>query len=291
MNPLLRSVLYVPASNERAMAKVATLAADAVILDLEDAVATGDKEAARISAAAAMDERRFGHRHHIVRVNSEDSAFFEDDMALVARSNPDAILVPKVSDAASVVRLDALLKEYGSGASLWIMLETPGAFLNLREIAACSAQTALGGMVIGANDLAKETGMVIGKGRATIISALMMTVFAARAHRLVALDAVYNDFSDTEGFEAECGEGRDLGMDGKTLIHPAQIEAANRIFAPQEDELTRARRIVEAFSLPENETTNVINLDGEMVERLHYQSAQALLEKQHQIEASRDARG
>ena len=133
--------------------------------------------------------------------------------------------------------------------------------------------------------------MVVGKGRGTIISALMMTVFAARAHGLVALDAVYNDFSDTEGFEVECGEGRDLGMDGKTLIHPVQIEAANRIFAPQEDELARARRIVEAFSLPENETANVINLDGEMVERLHYQSAQALLEKQHQIEASRDARG
>lgn len=273
-----RSVLYMPGSNARALDKARTLPADTLILDLEDAVAPDAKALAREQILKAVAEGGYGPRELVVRINALDSSWGEEDLAVMARSGADAILVPKVYDAEDVFEVGRRLSRYGAPASLavWVMMETPDAVLNAGEIAAAVSEDAgrrLTAFVIGTNDLAKETRARFVPGRAPMLSWLSTFIIAARAHGLDVLDGVYNDIADEAGFVAECEQGRDLGMDGKTLIHPKQVEIANRIFAPAEAEVTWARKIIAAFDLPENAAKGVLSLEGKMVERLHAEMA------------------
>jgi len=267
-----RSVLYMPGSNARAMEKARELAADAVILDLEDAVAPDAKAKARELIVKALTDGGFGRREVVVRVNGLDTAWWADDLA-VAAAKPDAVLVPKVSTPDEVRQVAARLAGVGAAPELrvWAMMETPLAMLNVRDIAAAALDPAmrLAAFVMGTNDLAKETRARIVPGRAPMLPWLMTCVAAARAFGLDILDGVYNDLGNAEGFAAECGEARDLGFDGKTLIHPVQIAPCNAAFSPHEEEVAWARKIIAAFDLPENATRGVIQIEGRMVERLH----------------------
>lgn len=263
-----RSVLYMPASNLRAMEKAGSLAADALIFDLEDSVAPEAKIAARATLSAAMAAGGFGNRERIIRINGLDTPWGSDDLAAALAMAPDAILVPKVSTAADVAKAAALAGDI----PLWVMIETPLAILNLKEIAA--AGHSLRCFVLGCNDLLKDSRMT---SRAALLPALTLAVFAARSFGLDCLDGVYNDYRDDAGFVVECQEGVTLGMDGKTLIHPAQIAACNRIFSPSESQTLWARKVVAAFAAPENKAKGVIALDGKMVERLHLAMAERLL--------------
>jgi len=267
-----RSVLYMPGSNARAMEKARELAADAVILDLEDAVAPDAKAKARELIVKALKDGGFGRREVVVRVNGLDTAWWADDLA-VAAAKPDAVLVPKVSTPERVRQVAARLASVGAAPELriWAMMETPLAMLDVRDIAAAALDpaTRLSAFVMGTNDLAKETRARIVPGRAPMLPWLMTCVAAARAFGLDILDGVYNDLGNAEGFAAECAQARDLGFDGKTLIHPAQIAPCNAAFSPPDAEVAWARQIIAAFDLPENAARGVIQIDGRMVERLH----------------------
>jgi citrate lyase subunit beta / citryl-CoA lyase len=267
-----RSVLYMPGSNARAMEKARELAADAVILDLEDAVAPDAKAKARELIVKALTDGGFGRREVVVRVNGLDTAWWADDLA-VAAAKPDAVLVPKVSTPEQVRQVAARLAAVGAAPELrvWAMMETPLAMLNARDIAAAALDPAmrLAAFVMGTNDLAKETRARILPGRAPMLPWLMTCVAAARAFGLDILDGVYNDLGNAEGFAAECAQARDLGFDGKTLIHPAQIAPCNAAFSPAAEEVAWARKIIAAFDLPENARRGVIQIEGRMVERLH----------------------
>jgi citrate lyase subunit beta / citryl-CoA lyase len=271
-----RSVLYMPGSNARAMEKARELAADAVIFDLEDAVAPDAKATARALIVEALKKGGFGHREVLVRINGLDTAWWRDDLA-VAAAGPDAVLVPKISTPEQLrdvakhlvgVRADAKVR-------LWAMMETPLAMLNAREIAAAALEpgSRLAGFVMGTNDLAKDTRARILPGRAPMLPWLTTCVAAARAYGLDILDGVYNELGNAEGFAAECAQARDLGFDGKTLIHPSQIEPCNAAYAPAEAEVAQARKIVAAFAEPENAGKGVITVDGRMVELLHAEIA------------------
>jgi citrate lyase subunit beta/citryl-CoA lyase len=269
-----RSVLYMPGSNARALEKAKSLPADALILDLEDAVAPDAKELARRQVAEAVAARGFGPREVVVRINALASPWGEDDLAAAAAAAPDAILVPKVDDADGVFEIGRRLARLGAAPAtqIWVMIETPRAVLDPLGIAAAKEEDAgrrLGCFVMGTNDLAKETRARIVPGRAPMLGWLAATVAAARAYGLDVVDGVYNALDDAAGLAAECAQGRDLGMDGKTLIHPNQIETANRLFAPDEAEVAAAAKIVAAFEAPENRAKGAISLDGRMVERLH----------------------
>jgi citrate lyase subunit beta / citryl-CoA lyase len=267
-----RSVLYMPGSNARAMEKARTLPADAVILDLEDAVAPDAKTAARGLIIQQLQTGGFGRREVIVRINGLDTGWWRDDLT-VAASGPDAILVPKVStpeQLAEVGRhLVGVTKE--QRIRVWAMMETPLAMLNARDIGAAAhdPSTRLTAFVMGTNDLAKDTRARLVPGRAPMVPWLMNCVAAARAHSLDVLDGVYNDLGNAEGFAAECRQGHELGFDGKTLIHPSQIAPCNAAFSPTTEEVAWARKVIAAFDLPENRGAGVIQLDGRMVERLH----------------------
>jgi citrate lyase subunit beta / citryl-CoA lyase len=271
-----RSVLYMPGSNARAMEKARSLPADAVILDLEDAVAPDAKAAARDLIVAALKQGGFGHREVIVRINGLDTAWWLDDLA-VATAGPDAILVPKVSlpeqlhDVAR--RLVGVRAE--ERVRVWAMMETPLAMLNARDIAAAALDpsTRLAGFVMGTNDLAKDTRARIVPGRAPMLPWLMSCVAAARAFGIDILDGVYNDIGNAEGFAAECVQAHQLGFDGKTLIHPQQVAPCNAAFSPTEEEVAWARKIIAAFALPENKAKGAIQVDGRMVEILHAEMA------------------
>jgi citrate lyase subunit beta/citryl-CoA lyase len=271
-----RSVLYMPGSNARAMEKARQLPADAVIFDLEDSVAPDAKAAARGLIAATLKQGGFGSREVIVRINGLDTAWWRDDLAL-ASAGPDAILVPKISTPEQLSEVGHHL--VGSRADarmrIWAMMETPLAMLNARDIAAAAQDpvTRLAGFVMGTNDLAKDTRARLIPGRAPMLSWLMTCVAAARAYGLDILDGVYNELGNTEGFAAECSQGRDLGFDGKTLIHPQQIGPCNNAFTPLPDEIAWARKIIAAFELPENKGKGVIQVDGKMVEILHAEMA------------------
>jgi citrate lyase subunit beta / citryl-CoA lyase len=267
-----RSVLYMPGSNARAMEKARTLPADAIILDLEDAVAPDAKAEARELILQALKQGGFGSREVILRINGLDTAWWRDDLVLAA-AGPDAVLVPKISTPGQLhevakhlvgVRADAKIR-------LWAMMETPLAMLNARDIAASAraADTRLAGFIMGTNDLAKDTRARLVPGRVPMLPWLMTCVAAARAYGLDILDGVYNDMGNTEGFVAECRQGRDLGFDGKTLIHPQQIAPCNEVFSPTADEVAWARKIIAAFDQPENANKGVLSIDGRMVERLH----------------------
>lgn len=268
----MRSALYIPASNARAIAKASTLACDVVILDLEDAVAPEVKADARAAAVAAIGEGRFGSRKVVVRVNGLDTEHWEDDVAAL-RDTFVPVLVPKVGGPDCL----ASAAEAFPDRPLWAMIETCGAILHLPAIAACAGALPLAAFVVGANDLAKEMSCRLGASRRPIWGSLGLAVTAARAHGISVLDAVYNDIDDSTGFEAECREGADFGFDGKTLIHPRQIEACNRLFSPSMEEIDWARRIVAVFAEPQNAGVNALTLDGRMVERLHLEPALRVL--------------
>jgi len=266
-----RSVLYMPGSNARAMEKARELPADGVILDLEDAVAPDAKAKARELIAEALQKGGFGNREVIVRINGLDTVWWIDDLAVAAGA--DAVLVPKVSTPEHVQQVASHLVGIAAAARLriWAMMETPLAMLNARDIAAAARDPAarLAGFVMGTNDLAKDTRARIVPGRAPMLPWLMTCVAAARAWGLDILDGVYNDLGNADGFAAECREARDLGFDGKTLIHPQQIAPCNAAFSPAADDVAWARKIIAAFDLPENAQKGVIQIEGRMVERLH----------------------
>ena len=274
-----RSVLYMPASNARALEKARTLDADGIILDLEDAVAPDAKAEARVMACSAVKTGGFGRREVIIRVNGLDTEWGHDDVLAAAHAGADAVLFPKISTAAQLQSCEEALQSAKAPASLnlWVMIETPLAMFHLPDIAACAASTRLSCFVLGTNDLAKETRTRLIPGRAPMLPWLMQTLAAARIHGLDVLDGVYNNLKDEAGFISECEQGRDMGMDGKTLIHPSQIASANQIFAPSADEIAQAQKIVAAFDLPENHSKGVIPLDGCMVERMHAEMGRRVL--------------
>jgi citrate lyase subunit beta/citryl-CoA lyase len=267
-----RSVLYMPGSNARAMEKARELPADAVIFDLEDAVAPEAKATARALIVVALKQGGFGNREVLVRINGLDTAWWRDDLA-VAAAGPDAMLVPKVSTPAQLAEVGKHLVGVRADdrVRIWAMMETPLAMLNARDIAAAALdpQTRLSGFVMGTNDLAKDTRARIVPGRAPMLPWLMNCVAAARAYGLDILDGVYNELGNADGFAAECRQAHELGFDGKTLIHPQQIAPCNLAFSPTADEIAWARKIIAAFDLPENKGKGVIQVDGRMVEILH----------------------
>ena len=267
----LRTVLYMPGSNARALEKARSLPCDGVILDLEDAVAPEAKSDARTLIADALKAGGYGHRMMILRVNAAGTEWHEDDMALAADVGAHAVLLPKINSDDDVAAARTKLPD----ATLWAMMETPLAMLNAGAIAAGgqSDGKGLSAFVMGTNDLAKDTGARLIPGRAPMLAWLSTCVAAARAHGLNILDGVFNDIANADGFLAECEQGRDLGMDGKTVIHPKQLEPCNTVFAPSEDEVAFARAVMAAFALPENADKGALRLEGKMVERLHAQMA------------------
>jgi len=264
-----RSVLYMPGANDRAIEKARTIAADALILDLEDSVAPDLKAEARTRVANAVMAGGYGHRELVIRVNGLETPWGADDIAAAVEARPDAILVPKVSTPRDVERAAKLLPQ---GISLWAMMETPLAILNARDIAAAGGP--LSCFVLGTNDLVKDTRARPSNARFALLPMLTTCVLAARAFGLDVIDGVYNDFKDEAGFRAECQQGRDLGMDGKTLIHPAQVTVCNEVFAPSPAEIAWSQKVIGTFALPENATKGVITIDGKMVERLHLAMAE-----------------
>jgi len=282
-----RSALYMPGSNARALEKAKTLAADVVIFDLEDAVAPEAKKLAREQVMAAVAGGGYGTRELVVRINGPETPWGREDLAQAAKAAPDAILVPKVSTPAQLVEVCQALASTPEKTRVWAMIETPLAILNLREIAAAAEErmTRLACFVLGTNDLVKETRAELDQNRTAALYWLSAAVTAARAYGIDVLDGVYNAFRDLEGLRRECLQGRQLGMDGKTLIHPDQIALANEIFSPTEQEVAWARKIIAAFELPENQGKGAITVDGRMVELLHRQAAQRTVELAEAIAA------
>ena len=264
-----RSVLYMPGSNARALEKARTLPADAIILDLEDAVAPDAKELARRQVSDAVKARGFGKREVIVRINALSTAWGVDDLVAAAHAAPDAILVPKVSSAKDLAEVEDRLGT--TKVALWAMVETPLAILNIKEIAGAGGRLAC--FVMGTNDLIKEFRGLHTPDRLNLAASLGLSVAAARAFGLAVIDGVYNGINDTDGFYAVCQQGRAFGFDGKTLIHPSQIEACNKVFAPSPEDVEAARKILAAFDKPENKGKGAISLDGRMVELLHAEIA------------------
>nr|WP_274388308.1 CoA ester lyase [Salsipaludibacter albus] len=269
--------MYMPGANERALDKAASLPADALILDLEDAVAPDAKPAARDRVVEAAAADRYGPREVTIRVNARGTAWHDDDVAAVATSGADAVVVPKVDGPADVVAVVTALEAAGAPDDLavWAMVETPAGVFAARDIAEASPR--LAAFVLGTNDLLKELRAEAVPGRAPLVTALSLVVLAARATGTVVLDGVFNDLSDDDGFLAECRQGRDLGFDGKTLVHPRQLAGANTTFAPSTDEVTHAERVIAAFTAAEAEGRGVVTVDGRMVENLHVEQARRTL--------------
>ena len=273
-----RSVLYMPGSNARALEKAKTLAADTLILDLEDAVAPSAKADARDQVCTAVKAGGYGQRELVIRINSLTSDWGMADLDAAIQAKPDAILVPKVSTPFDIATVDKAMADAPDTVRIWAMMETPLAMLNAREIASATSEHArFECMVMGTNDLAKETGAGLGGERVAMLPWLMTCVAAARAYGLAIVDGVYNDFRNEAGCVAECAQGRLIGMDGKTLIHPGQIAPANAAFAPSPEEVAAARDIIAAFGLLENAGLGAINLDGRMVELLHCEIARKMV--------------
>jgi len=266
-----RSALYLPASNAKAIAKARTLPCDVVILDLEDAVAPDAKALARAQAVAAVAEGGFGSRELVVRVNGLDSEWGTDDLSALQSVRPDAVLVPKVSSRVDVAAYAGLL---GESSTLWAMIETAASLFRLDDIAASERLSCL---VMGTNDLAKETGAQPGPDRLPFVGALGLAVAAARAHDIAILDGVYNNIDDDTGFTRQARQAVEFGFDGKTLIHPRQIELCNAAFSPDAEAVAWAERIIAVFAEPQNADKGAIRVDGRMVERLHLHHAHGVL--------------
>lgn len=285
-----RSVLYVSAANPRALEKARGLAADSIVFDLEDSVVPSEKEAARERLREYFANGPLGSgREAVIRINGLSTPWGGEDLLAARACRPDAVLIPKVDEPDDITSVADMLAETDAPQRLrlWAMIETPRGVMNAGLIARASRGPAsrLDCFVVGTNDLVKETGVVPMAGRPYLSAWLMQIVLAARAYRLDVLDGVYNDFRDAEGFLAECREGRAMGFDGKTVIHPAQIQPANAAFGIDPGKLAEARAIVAAFERPENANAGVINLDGRMVERLHAEMAAGLIEKARRLDA------
>ena len=268
-----RSLLYMPGSNARALEKAKALPVDGVILDLEDSVAPEAKDAARQQVADTVKAGGFGGREVFIRVNGVDTPWHADDLSAAARAAPDAILVPKISNADTLELIGRRLLDMGTDhkTRVWAMIETPLAIFNILSIAAeaSDSESRLSGFVMGTNDLAKDTRARLVPGRAPMLPWLTTCIAAARIYGIDILDGVYNDIGHADGFAQECRHGVELGFDGKTLIHPNQIESCNKAFSPSPAEVEQARKIIAAFDLPENKGKGVVSIDGRMVERLH----------------------
>lgn len=268
-----RSILYMPGSNARALDKARTLPADGVILDLEDSVAPDAKEAARQQVVDAVKTAGFASREIFIRINGVDTPWHADDLSAAAHAAPDVILVPKISSPDTLELIGRRMLDMGTDhkTRVWAMIETPLAIFNILSIAAAArdSETRLAGFVIGTNDLAKDTRARLVPGRAPMLAWLSMCVAAARIHGIDILDGVYNDLGDIDGFAKECVQGVELGFDGKTLIHPSQIEPCNTAFSPSPADVEQARKMIAAFDLPENKGKGVVSIEGRMVERLH----------------------
>jgi citrate lyase subunit beta/citryl-CoA lyase len=286
-----RSVLYMPGLNERALDKARTIPADSLILDLEDSVAPEGKAAARASVCAAVKAGGYGRRELVIRPNAIETVWGMDDLRAAVSVGPDAILVPKVSQPGDILTVAKVLADIGAPVKtrLWAMMETPRSILNVREIAALGAdpESRLACLVMGTNDLLKESRARALHNRIAVVPWLAMSLVAARAFGLDILDGVYNDFRDEAGFCAECQHGRILGMDGKTLIHPSQVGPCNEIFSPTEEEISWAHKIIAAFEQPEHAHKGVITVEGKMVERLHLVQAKRTVAIANSIAAMR----
>jgi citrate lyase subunit beta/citryl-CoA lyase len=280
-----RSVLYMPGANERALEKAQTIPADALILDLEDAVAPDAKPEARERVCAAAASGAYGGREIAIRANGIGTPWHDEDLAAAAKAGPDAVVVPKVNSAAEVHRIERALEAAGAPdrTRIWAMLETPVAVLHAEEI--CAASERLNALVMGTNDLIKELHGVRVAGRHPLVPSLSTCLLAARAAGKVILDGVYNDIKDDAGFAAECAQGREMGFDGKTLIHPSQVEPCNAAFAPTEDEVDLARRTIAAFEEAQAAGKGVVTVDGRMIENLHVEESRRVLAIQAAIDA------
>lgn len=270
-----RSVLYMPGANERALEKAKSIAADALILDLEDSVAPEAKDEARERVAAAVTSGGYGRRELVVRINGLDTPWWHDDITMAARVSPHGLLVPKVETPEDIATVAGIFSRAGgSGVTqIWVMIENPLAVLNARNLAAAKPAC----FVLGTNDLIKETRASAETSRLGLLTWLSTVVLAARAYGVDVVDGVYNDFKDEAGFRAECEQGRLLGMDGKTLIHPSQVAICNEMFSPAPADVAWAHRIIANYALPENAGKGVITIEGRMVERLHLSMAERLV--------------
>jgi citrate lyase subunit beta / citryl-CoA lyase len=272
-----RSHLFMPGSNARALEKGRNLPADGLILDLEDSVAPDAKAAAREQIAKAVAADGYGKRELLIRINSLDTSWWSDDVAMAGQAATDGILVPKVSTVEDLRLVTDRLAEVGADPALkvWAMIETARAVLDADLLAATAHEpgSRLAGFVFGPNDISRETRIRMLPGRATMLPMISHCILATRAHGLEILDGPYSDFANADGFSQECIQARDLGFDGKTLIHPGQIDACNAIFTPPAAEVAEARKIIAAFELPENASRGAIQIDGRMVERLHAEMA------------------
>ncbi|MEQ9491793.1 MAG: CoA ester lyase [Alphaproteobacteria bacterium] len=272
-----RSFLYMPGSNARALDKGRRLAADALIMDLEDSIAPNAKTESRTTITVELGKGGYGRREILVRINALDTDWGRDDIAAIARTSADAILVPKVSSVSDVLSVDSAMAAAGApdGMAIWCMIESPMAILNIREIAAASPR--LGGFVMGTSDLVKDLGALHTTERLPLVTSLGMTVLAARAHGLAIIDGVHLDLDDDAGFKASCRQGREFGFDGKSLIHPKTLAAANAVFGPTENDISHARKVIDAFDAAIADGKGVAVLDGKLIENLHAETARQVL--------------
>lgn len=262
-----------PGSNARALEKAKTIPADTLILDLEDAVAPDRKDLARSQVCAAATSGDYGYREIAIRINGLDTPWGHDDLKAAVAAQPDAILVPKIDGASMVRQIESVMQQLDAAdkTRIWAMMETPRGLLRAEEIAGASKRLEV--LVMGTNDIAKELKSAHHSGRGPLLTSLGLCLLAARAHGLVIVDGVYNDIKNTEGFERECLQGQEMGFDGKTLIHPSQVEACNRIFSPSEEEVATAKRIIAAFEEAVAAGKYVVTVDGRMIENLHVENA------------------
>ena len=286
-----RSCLYMPGANPRALEKAKSLAADTLIFDLEDAVAPEAKVEARETACGAVKAGGYGKREVVIRINGLDTEWGLDDLKAAVAAGPDAILAPKVIDGGDIDRLNDAMSRAGApdDMGLWVMIEMPKAILNIQDIAEAVGRTRLTAFVMGTNDLAKELrGVNNPPERTAFQTALSLSVTAARAYDLLAIDGVFNGIGDDDGLEAECQQGRLMGFDGKTLIHPSQLDITNRIFAPAEDDVAQAKAVIEAFADPANAGKGVLKVNGKMTELLHLEEAKRTVDVAEAIAAMAD---
>ncbi len=279
---LRRSALYMPALNERAMNKARSLDCDMILFDLEDSVAPEVKGEARAKVRRELDQGGYGNRELVLRMNGRDTPYWADDLAVLRSCQPDAILIPKVNSGADVIDAFEDIQKIASSPKIgiWLMMETPQSVINAGQIAQTAESVPdLQGYVIGTNDLVKDTGVNPGPNRELLLPWLMTIVASAKACELDVIDGVFNNLNDEDGFEREARQGRDMGITGKSLIHPRQVQAANRIFSPTNEEIAHAQKIVAAFKQDDARGKGVITVDGKMVERLHLKMAQDTLAK------------
>ena len=275
-----RSVLYVPGTNDRALEKAKNLNVDVLIFDLEDSIAPQSKEIAREKVIQVVSAGDYDNSELIIRINGLDTSWGQDDLKTVIAAKPDGLLIPKINQPADLKLIERFYRNQfiHPNPPIWLMMETPHSMLNAGLIAdSVNENNKVVGFVMGTNDLVKETGVSANKERYALMPWLMNCIAAAKANNLVIIDGVYNDFGDVDGFRAECIQGMEIGMDGKTLIHPNQIEACNEIFSPDEETVLWSQKIIDAYSLPENADQGVIQIDGKMVERLHLEIAERIV--------------